>query len=282
MSKGTARPPSQAGAFYTADPEELRHEVEGYITAAPARETPRPPLGFVAPHAGYRFSGSTAGHVYGQLRALRPEVVVILAASHRARFPHPSIWDGEGYRTPLGVCPTDVALVDGLHQSMPGIECQRHADAAEHSLEVQVPFLQVACPDARMVPILMGATDRSDAEALAEAILQAVGGAETAQRGRVAFLASSDGYHGYRLAECKTSDARLAKALEAMDVKSTYGLTASGDPMACGRGPIAVVIDVCRNLGATQGTILNQSTSADFIAHSDGQWVVGYTAAMFS
>jgi MEMO1 family protein len=278
MSENSARPPSQAGAFYTADPEELRSEVEAYIAAAPLREMPRPALGFIAPHAGFRFSGPTAGYVYSQLRALAPEVVFILAASHRAHFPYPSIWDGEGYRTPLGVCPTDVALADRLREAMPGIECQQHADTAEHSLEVQVPFLQVACPEGRIVPILMGATDRSDVAALAGAILQAIDGT---QPGRIAFLASSDGYHGYRLAECKTSDARLAEALEAMDTDGVYGLTPTGDPMACGRGPIAAVIDVCRALGATQGAILNQSTSADTIAHTDGQWVVGYTAAEF-
>jgi len=283
MSPSTIRPPSQAGAFYPAHPQVLRREVETCINEAPLLlqpDTP-PPIGFVSPHAGYAFSGSTAGYTYRQLQALAPEIVFVLAPSHHASFAHPSLWDGPAYATPLGDYPIHSKLADRLRQTIPGACCETWAERQEHALEVQIPFLQVACPNAQLVPLLLGSCSPQSMDEVANGIEQVLREENLTERGRVALVASSDGYHGYHLRECQTSDSQLAKAIERMDRQALYGSTPTGDPMACGRGPIAVVLEVSRRLGATRGMILNQTNSADAVPHSDGQWVVGYVAALF-
>ncbi len=282
MSKTMSRPAAQAGAFYTGDAEALRQEVERYIEEAAPVAVSAPPVGFVSPHAGYRFSGATAGHVYRQLRDLAPETVFVLAPSHRASFPLASMWDGPAYSTPLGDYPIDMDIVEQIRQALPGIECQRHAEAREHSLEVQIPFLQVACPEAKFVPLLIGAQDRANTEALVEGLARAVEGMEWAERGRLALVASSDGYHGYSHEECLDSDALLAEAVRSMDVDALYGSAPSGHALACGRGPIVAVLQLSKRLGASEAQVLDRSTSADTIPHREGDWIVGYLAAMFA
>lgn len=281
MNGQTARPATQAGAFYTGDPEALRREVENYIESAPPRTSAETPVGFVSPHAGYRFSGATAGHVYRQLRDLAPRAVVVLAPSHHASFPLASIWDGPAYATPLGHCPIDQEIVAALRARIPEIQCHTRAETQEHSLEVQIPFLQVACPNASLVPLLVGDQDRASIEALTEKLEGVFQESDWADRGEIALVASSDGYHGYYLEECRSSDARLAEAIQSMDPEALYGSTPSGHSMACGRGPIAVAMELSKGLGAQKAVILDQTTSADAITHRDGEWVVGYTAAVF-
>jgi AmmeMemoRadiSam system protein B len=289
MDTGKVRPARQAGGFYSDDPNELRSEVAGYIEAA----APEPRLaqalgggaqfpGWVTPHAGHRFSGATAGHVYRRLRDWAPEVVVLVAPSHHAAFPVASVWNGPAYATPLGEYPIDRPLAAALAGELPGLQCQLQAEALEHSIEVQVPFLQVACPGARMLPLLVGSQDRGRMQQLAEAMGRALERAGYADgRRKVAFLASSDGFHGYVLKECLASDDRLAEAIEAMDESALYGSGGGGDSLACGRGAIAAVMAMARHFGATRGEILDRSTSADAMPHHDGQWVVGYVAAEF-
>jgi AmmeMemoRadiSam system protein B len=215
------------------------------------------------------------------LQSLAPEVVFVLAPSHHASFSHPSIWDGPAYATPLGDYPIHPEIAERLRQTLPGIRCETWAERQEHALEVQIPFLQVACPNAQMVPLLLGSCTSQNTDEVADGIEQVLRQENLTERGRVALVASSDGYHGYHLRECQASDAHLAKAIEQMDRQALYGSTPSGDPMACGRGPISVVIEISRRLGATRGVILNQTNSADAVPHSDGQWVVGYLSAMF-
>lgn len=288
MDAGKVRPARQAGGFYSDDPDELRSEVAGYIEAAPQGARQAAGLGgamfpgWVAPHAGHRFSGATAGHVYRRLRDWAPDVVVLVAPSHHAAYPVASVWDGSAYATPLGEYPIDRPLAAALSQELPGLQCQPLAEEREHSIEVQVPFLQVACPRARMLPLLVGSQDRGAMLQLAVAMgraLERIGYADG--RRKVAFLASSDGFHGYVLKECLASDDQLAQAIEAMDESALYRSGGGGDPLACGRGAIAAVMAMTRQFGATRGRILHRSTSADAMPHSDGQWVVGYVAAEF-
>jgi hypothetical protein len=279
---GSARPAGQAGRFYPAGPQELRREVERAIDAAPSVESEDPPIGFVSPHAGYTFSGGTAGRVYRQLRDLSPSTVFVFAPSHHSFFPLASIWDGPAYSTPLGDCPIDGETVAGLKERLPGLGCERGAETQEHSLEVQIPFLQVACPQAGLVPLLIGDQSKGNIKKVVEAIAALC--AETAgmERGKIAFVASSDAYHGDSLDRCRQSDRRLAEAVRTMDVDAFYEETDSRRAMACGAGPIAAAMLLSQRLGATQATILGQATSADAMPYRAGSYVVGYLAAMFS
>ena len=278
MSTHSVRPAAHAGRFYPFGAQELRHEIERYIEAASPQTGEAPAIGFVSPHAGYTFSGPCAGHVYRQIQALRPEIVFVLAPSHHGSFSEPSIWDGKAYATPLGEYPIDRETVEKIKQHRPGIGCHRWEEEQEHSLEVQIPFLQVACPDSRLVPILIGQQMKQNICTVADTIEAAVQGRA---RGTYAFVASSDAYHGYSLDECHASDARLATDVQAMDIEALFEDSMSRRTMACGLGPIAAVIDASKRLGAKRATILNQATSADAMPRGPQDYVVGYLAAMF-
>jgi hypothetical protein len=274
----SARKPSQAGKFYPADERELLRDVERFLQAAPERAAEEPAVGFVAPHAGYSFSGATAGHTYRRLKELAPPLIFVAAPSHHAAFPLASMWDGPAYATPLGEYPIDQEAAACLRKRLPGIGVKKWADEIEHALEVQVPFLQVACPKSHMVPLLLGAQDRHNVEMLAKGIATICEGMSP---GQVAFVASSDAYHGNSLDECRAADRRLAGILAHMDVEALYQDVESRRAMACGHGPIALVMELSRHMGARRGTILHQATSADVLPHRAGDYVVGYLSVMF-
>ena len=283
MSTAAPRPAGQAGRFYEADPERLRNEVEHYIEDAPDRTPGAKPVGFVSPHAGYIFSGPTAGHTWRQIRALNPSRVFILAPSHHASFPAASVWNGPAYTTPLGECPIDRQAADALARHLPDITCHEEAELAEHALEVQIPFLQVACPDAQIVPMLVGSHGPRDSEQLAEGIAVACDDLGIAAPADAVFVASSDAYHGYSEHECLASDDHLARAVETLDADTLYSQVQTHAAQACGLGPIAAVMRLARHFGATEGVVLDHATSADAMpGRGSGDYVVGYLSVMFA
>ena len=274
------RPATQAGRFYTARAESLQAEVAAYLKAADVRSVIPAPWGFVAPHAGYSFSGQTAGHVYAQVRERKPQTVFVFAPSHYASFPLASTWDGPAYQTPLGQYPIETEMVARIRRTLPGLRSEGLAERQEHSLEVQIPFLQVACPRARLVPLLIGDQDRPNIQKLTDGVLRALDEIPEAKE-HLAFVASSDAYHGHSLDACKASDGHLAEALVSMDADRLYRDVQSGHAMACGYGPIAAVMEISKRLGSRRATILRQATSAEAVAYRPGDYVVGYLAAMF-
>ena len=276
----TPRPATQAGKFYSAHAENLRTEVATYVGAAPVRPVIPAPWGFVAPHAGYSFSGQTAAHVYSQVRERKPQTVFVFAPSHYASFPLASTWDGPAYLTPLGQYPIDTEMVARLRRALPGLRSENLAERQEHSLEVQIPFLQVTCPHARLVPLLIGEQDWQNVHKLTSGILRLLD--ETGDAGeRLAFVASSDAYHGHSLDACKASDGHLTQTLASMDVSRLYRDIQTGHAMACGYGPIAAVMEISKHLGARCATILHHATSAEAVAYHPGDYVVGYLSVMF-
>jgi len=150
------RPAAVAGQFYPGSPTRLRAEVEASLVSGAAAAGPVRAL--IVPHAGYQYSGRTAGHAYARLRQAPPfRRVVVLAPSHRAWFRGVSLGDYAGFTTPLGTVPVDTAACRALLAAGSRLVCaRRDAHAAEHSLEVQLPFLQVLLPDAALVPVVCG------------------------------------------------------------------------------------------------------------------------------
>jgi len=279
MPESPIRPAGQAGRFYPADADSLRQEIEAHLQATDLPETGRPPIGFVSPHAGYPFSGPTAAHTYRQLQALQPEIVFIFAPSHHAMFSAAAIWEGTAYRTPLGDYPIDQDYADRLRQAIPEIHAETYADLEEHSLEVQIPFLQVACPQARLVPLLVGDQKHENTQLLVEGVGRVLD--ETRPEGPTVFVASSDAYHGHSLVECRRSDSQLAEDLKKMDTTALYEDTRAGRAMACGYGPLAAVMELSRRLGAKTGQILHQTNSCEVMPGRAGSYVVGYLSVMF-
>ncbi|OGD20177.1 MAG: AmmeMemoRadiSam system protein B, partial [Candidatus Aminicenantes bacterium RBG_13_64_14] len=146
------RPAAFAGRFYTADPARLAAEIESYLAAAAPTDRPSGKiLALIVPHAGYIYSGRTAAAAYALVRDRAIDTVVIVGPSHRVAFEGCSIWPDGGFETPLGVARVDAALAKEIAKAS-GFRFRPEAFAEEHSVEVQVPFVQKALPGAAIVP----------------------------------------------------------------------------------------------------------------------------------
>ncbi len=253
------REPAVAGRFYAGDSAALAADVDGYLAAA--IERPLPGLrALVVPHAGYRYSGPTAGVGFRQVRGRAYRTVYVLAPSHHAAFRGVHLGEHAAYRTPLGL-----VRVAPAARAMLGVEpfvSVPEADREEHALEVELPFLQRVLPDFSLVPLLFGGVDPARvADALAPRL-----DADTL------VVASSDLSHYRPYDEAVTMDRATLDAVVALDGDRL------GEESACGRGPIRTVIHLARRLG-WRAELLDYRNSGD--TAGDRSRVVGYAAVAF-
>ena len=278
------RPAAVSGQFYPGDPSELRRQIEDLLDRATDAGTAGNVRGLIAPHAGYPYSGQTAATAYRSIRGARYESVVVMAPSHRESCGGASVFPGEAYHTPLGDVPVDREMADalggeGIRLSMAGhrvASSQGSFDPTrgEHAVEVQLPFLQVALPDLKVLPIVMDCRSLPPCQQVAEALVRAAG--EKA----VLLVASSDLYHGYDYDECVSSDARTLSEVEALDPERLAGDLEQGRAQACGGGPILTLMLAARQMGADSVQVVSQTNSND-VTGQRGGYVVGYGAVVF-
>ncbi|UCG37949.1 MAG: AmmeMemoRadiSam system protein B, partial [bacterium] len=195
--------PVVAGAFYPADPSQLREMVSSFISRAGSPQVRGEILGLVAPHAGYVYSGPAAGHAYREIKGRRFDVVVVIAPSHTSPMAGVSVLDMDAYRTPLGEVIIDREAVGTLMERAQWIRHVPALFAREHSMEVHLPFLQVALePGFRLVPVVMGSPSPGLAAAFADVLASAF-------RGRsVLYIASSDMSHYLPYDQAREMDGR--------------------------------------------------------------------------
>jgi AmmeMemoRadiSam system protein B/AmmeMemoRadiSam system protein A len=273
---GEVRPPAVAGQFYPGNPDSLARDVDRFIAAAGAVEVDGDVVGIVAPHAGYVYSGGVAGHAYAAVKGRAYDTVVVVAPSHRVAFRGTAVYAEGAYRTPLGTVPVDAGLAAAILDSAAGIVDEPRVHRDEHSLEVQVPFLQRALGRFSIVPVIMGDQSHSAVRALGGRIASAVAGAPDR---RVLLVASTDlsHYHDQRTAE--RLDGRVVEAVAAFDPDGLVRLLASAECEACGGGPTAAVMTAALALGADESRVLAYATSGDVTGDTDQ--VVGYMSAVF-
>jgi AmmeMemoRadiSam system protein B/AmmeMemoRadiSam system protein A len=276
------RPAAFAGTWYPGDPDTLRQTVDKML--ADAQPFDGDPVALIAPHAGYVYSGPVAAYSFRQLEGKAYDTAIIIAPDHQAPVSRPiSVWAEGGLATPLGVVPVDADLAQALIAADSRITFDRAAYADEHAVEIELPFLQRACPACRVVPVLMGADDDATVQALADALLKVLPG-----RGAVV-IASSDLSHYPKREDAQRIDAATLAAIQTGDPAAVRAAIAtaiaSGVPnlatCACGDGPILVAMRVARGLGADKVTRLHYANSADS-PQGDPSQVVGYGAVMFS
>jgi AmmeMemoRadiSam system protein B len=273
MIKSSAvRPPAVAGQFYTDNPEELRAEIVGYLRQASPPAIKGRPIGLIAPHAGYMYSGPTAAHAYKYVEGLDFPAVVVVAPSHQDAFNGVSVYSGSAYETPLGKMEIDQALVRQLIEQHDCIRAGKQGHGREHSLEVQVPFLQVVLGKAALVPVVMGDQGRDTCRALGEAL------AMVAAQGPVLLVASSDLSHFHTYQQARELDAVVNRHINAFDPEGLARALANDQCEACGGGPMVAVMLAARALGATTARVAHHVNSGD--VSGDKQGVVGYTAAV--
>lgn len=272
------RKPAVADQFYTADPRSLRDEIESYIEAADAEMPVGEIVAIVSPHAGYMYSGGVAAYGYRLIRGKRFDTVVVIAPSHVEHFRFSSVFSGDAYLTPLGEIPIDKELVALLTTKSELIRASSkgHLSSAfgrgEHSLEVQLPFLQVALGDFKLVAIVMGDQDFASVQALGDAL----GDALAARKALI--VASTDLSHFHNTARAKGLDGAFMQALEAFEPRAMYESLSENRTEACGGGPTEAAMIAAKRLGATSCRVLRYATSGDITG--DGSSVVGYASAV--
>jgi len=260
------RSPAVEGAFYPADRSTLDEDVSGYIRNSGISSDPCT-AGIVSPHAGYVYSGPIAGCAFASAPD-EVDTVIILAPSHGYPLYGASVYSGEGFRTPLGDCETDTRLVEKLLELDVGSDQAAHA--REHSAEVQVPFVQVTWPDAKIVVIVQGLTSSSFSMEMAGKISKASGDSG------ILLVASSDLSHYHTLAEAAVLDERGLNGFQSGDATRLGEILGSREGEACGGGPVQTLLCWSALKGYSRFEKLAYDTSAT--ASGDTRAVVGYFA----
>ncbi len=270
------RPSPIAGMWYTADPKRLAQEVDDYISTAHLPALEDKVIGVVAPHAGHRYSGSTAGYAFRTVKGCSFDVVAVISPMHGY---HPAGLLTSAHRfysTPLGNIPVAADLVDALARLLldrTGVELTSIANDGEHSLEIELPFLQRALTGSfDLLPIMV----RTQAPAVLEALGKAL--AEVLKPRKALLVASTDLSHFYPEMVARRLDSGMLEAIGSFDPGAVLEAEASGKGYACGAPAVAAAMWAARELGADKVKVLHHSTSGD--ETGDRSQVVGYGAAV--
>jgi AmmeMemoRadiSam system protein B len=261
-----------AGSWYPGEARAIVAEVEGYLRAVPAAAAPGALVGLISPHAGLVYSGPVAAHGYALLRGRTALTAVLVGPSHRVPFTGSAVFARGGFQTPLGTAPVDEELALDLAGRNAGVTEMPGPHASEHSLEMQLPFLQHLVPGLRVVPVLMGRQTRDDVDALADVLARAL-------HGRDALLvASSDLSHYHPAPVANALDARVVGDIERFDPEALMDRLETEPGHACGGGPMVAVMKAARALGADRAAVLRYADSGD-AGERDKTRVVGYVSA---
>lgn len=268
-----ARPSPIAGQWYPGSHDALAKDVDRMLDAADEIEIPGQIIGLIAPHAGYVYSGATAAAAFRLVRGMKFERVVVVSPIHRDFVRRPIVTTGhDAYETPLGVIPVDNDALETLVDILP---MGKIRNDTEHSLEIELPFLQRALTDDfNLVPLMLLGQSYSTAQSLGKALADLIQAAPAS----TLLVASSDLSHFKPLAEAERLDKVMLDCIAAFDPEGIIRAEDEGRGSACGRAAMAAVLVAARELGATNAEIVRYSTSAE--ASGDTRQVVGYGAAV--
>lgn len=269
------RPSPIAGLWYNADPQQLAQQIDQYIVQAQIPPLKGKVVALVAPHAGHRYSGRTAGHAYKTVLGQEFDVVAIVSPLH-AYYPAPVLTSAHSsYFTPLGEVPVERDLTDRLAELLAEetIGLTPIANDDEHSLEIQLPFLQRALSKPfSLLPVMVRRKDWRMAQILGSAL------AEVLKHRNALLVASTDLSHFYPLPIANQLDTEMLSLIEAFSPQGVLQAEEAGTAFACGAGAVAAVLVAARELGGNEVKILHYSTSAEETLDSSS--VVGYGAAV--
>lgn len=261
------RQPAVAGQFYSDDAAKLRADLDRLVVKAPSRVKA---LGVIAPHAGYIYSGAVAGQLYGSVEA--PSAVIILGPNHHGAGARAALYPAGEWLTPLGPVAINERLTNLIlqHASMTEIDIAAHF--LEHSLEVQLPFLQHLRPDVTIVPICLGFGDFAACRALGEGIFRAI----REYGDEVLIVASSDMTHYESAATAREKDELAIREVLAMNPSGLLQTCREHDITMCGVIPAVTMLVAVLKLGADSAQLVRYATSGDITG--DNRQVVAYAA----
>ena len=264
------RRPAVAGSWYPGTASALTTAVDGHL-AATRRDLAGDLVALVAPHAGLMYSGPVAAHAYRLLEGRTFDVAVLVGPSHFVGFDGVSIVSSGGFATPLGVSPIDADCAQSLREASPLIRENPTAHTREHSLEMQLPFIQRLAPALPIVPLVMGYQTAQTAFSLGDALAAALNGR------RALLVASTDLSHYHDAATAKELDTVVIDCVSQLDADRLQHALDDQPGHACGGGPTVAVMRAAHRLGARDAVVLDYADSGD--VSGDKSSVVGYLAA---
>lgn len=271
MGRVKVRQPAVAGSFYPGSERALKEDVTSMLERAGSPAIEGKVIGLVCPHAGYMYSGQVAAYAYSTIKGRQFDAVIIVAPSHRVAFRGSSIYREGRYMTPLGQVEIALDLAEEIAKADPSVTFRTDAHAQEHSLEVQVPFLQMTVANLKLVPIVMGDQSLEASRRLAGAIVSAAG------KRNVLLVASTDLSHFHSYDEAIRLDRIVIDHVKAYDPEGLAHDLDVENCEACGGGPVVAVMLAAREMGASKSVILKYANSRDVTG--DRSSVVGYLAA---
>ena len=268
----TIRPPAVAGSFYEASPERLRAQVQACFAENEEAEGKQHFIGGIVPHAGLMYSGHVAAAFYGL--AELPRRFIILCPNHTGLGHFAAINRDGQWRTPLGAVSIDTPLADALISKTKLLGDDWKAHAREHSLEVQLPFLQQLLGTFTFVPLCLAAPRYAFCEEIGNAIAEVVGDQP------IGILASSDLNHYEDQESTLRKDQRAIDAVLSLDPEGLWRVVDEEDISMCGFIPTTTMLIAAQKLGASKATLIKHATSGDI--NGDYSHVVGYAALLIS
>ena len=267
------RQPAVAGRFYPSNPKELTALVREYSRPDPQH----PPIQVKAclvPHAGYMYSGHVTGAVLA--RVALPEKIIVLGVRHYPRGESAAILSSGAWRTPLGDAPIEEPMAAELRRACPLLREDSVAHSGEHSLEVQIPFLQVLAPGFSFVPVALGTVQYDSLVSVGKAVAQVLQNANE----KVLLLTSSDLNHYEDEKTTRVKDQKAIDRMLAFDPRGLYDTCRNEEISMCGLGPAVAMLTALNALGARKSELVKHATSGEI--SGDYDQVVGYAGMIFS
>ncbi|MGC8661418.1 MAG: AmmeMemoRadiSam system protein B [Nitrososphaeria archaeon] len=269
-----------AGYFYPSNPDELNESIKGSFLSRfgpgklPPSEHGADALGYMVPHAGIEYSGPVAAHAYYEISALNESpTFIILGPNHYGIGSPIAVPQSDQWETPLGVVEIDELLKRDIIMESTMIDVDDSAHWREHSIEVQVPFLQYIMKEFKILPITMSYMEMGAAIDVAETIYRAIKGR------KIIVIASSDMTHYESQASVREKDGEAINAITSLDISGLYRAISHSNITMCGYGPVAVLMHLSKLMGYLQVNLLKHSDSGEITG--DKSSVVGYASIGF-
>jgi len=264
--------PSVAGSFYPSDRENLKKTVEAFLRKAGTPRYEGTVKGLIVPHAGYRYSGQVAAYAYRAIQDSGYKNIILIGISHRSNFKGASVYTKGSFRTPLGDIKINETLAAQLLNVDADVKFLPQAFSQEHSLEVQLPFLQTVLNDFSIIPILIGSPTDQTYQHLITSLADMVDNTTL-------LIASTDLSHYHPYNKAKDMDSRLIALLKRIAVNESVNLLKKNEVEMCGSVPVVITMEVVRRAGANQGVLFQYANSGDITGEKDK--VVGYASMGF-
>jgi len=277
VKAGEIRQSVIAGNWYPGQPDALRRTLEGYLADAEKVELGGELKALISPHAGYAYSGPTAAHAYKQLEdGPAFDTVTILSPVHQAFLGRFAVTRAGYYETPLGLVEVDAELVEALDEE---VTLNRVGFDGEHSLEIQLPFLQQVLGTFTLLPVMMGEPLTGDRGLVACRELSAAL-AKLLRDRKALIVASTDLSHLYDYNDVVRHDRVMVELVERFDVEGLARALIEGRCHACGGAPVVTALLTAQALGANRAMVLHYTNSGDVTGNRrPGSYTVGYMAA---